>query len=164
MAVGADIAGVSTLGVVVSFGVESTVGTKPATFKKLTRINSVGEINLSPETINASALEDATERSVAGRTSTGGTYDIVFNLTDTTSAEWQKVIEIYNGLTDGKQMWFQVSSPSLADAFFVVGQPPQMIPQPSMDQNGLMTCTMPITISAYKGMLTKVSAIDFDVD
>lgn len=164
MAVGADIAGVSTLGVKFAFGVESVVGTKPTEFKQLTRINSIGEISLSPETIDASALEDSVERSVAGRTSTGGTFDVVVNLTATTETEWKKLIEIYQALADGKQMWFEVWSPYLANGFFVVGQPPLQIPQPSIDQNGLMTCTMPITISDYKGLLTKVDPVAFDVE
>lgn len=164
MAVGADIAGVSTLGVKFAFGVEETIGVKPTTFKQLTRINSIGEISLSPETIDASALEDMVERDVAGRTSTGGTYDVVVNLTATTEAEWKKLIEIYQALTDGKQIWFETWSPYLTNGFFVVGQPPLQIPQPSVDQNGLMTCTMPITISNYKGLLPKVDPVSFDVE
>lgn len=152
----ADIAGVSTLGVKFGYAVETTVGTKPTAFKQLTRINSIGEISLSPETIDASALEDLVERSVAGRSTTGGTFDVVVNLTDTTKGEWETLITAYKGLTGGKQIWFETYSPYLADGFFVVGQPPLQIPQPSVDQNGLMTVTFPITIADYKGMLTKV--------
>lgn len=152
----ADIAGVSSLGITFGYAVETTVGEKPSAFTKLTRINSIGEISLSPETIDASALEDLVERSVAGRTSTGGTFDVVVNITDTTKAEWEALINAYKGLSDGKQIWFETCSPYLADGFFVVGQPPLQIPQPSIDQNGLLTVTFPITIADYKGMLTKV--------
>lgn len=152
----ADIAGVSTLGVKFGWASESTPGTKPTEFTQLHRISSIGEISLSPETIDASALEDLVERSVAGRSTTGGTFDVVVNITDTTKAEWEALIAAYNGLTDGKQIWFETYSPYLADGFFVVGQPPLQIPQPSMDQNGVMTVTFPITITDYKGMLTKV--------
>lgn len=152
----ADIAGVSSLGVKFGWAVETTVGEKPTAFTQLTRINSIGEISLSPETIDASALEDYVERSVAGRTKTGGTFDVVVNLTDSTQAEWEAVITAYKALTGGKQIWFETYSPYLEDGFFVVGQPPLQIPQPSLDQNGLMTVTFPITIADYKGMLTKV--------
>lgn len=152
----ADIAGVSSLGVKFGWAEETVVGEKPAAFKQLTRINSIGEISLSPETIDASALEDYVERSVAGRTTTGGTFDVVVNLTDTTKAEWEELITAYKALADGKQIWFETFSPYLEDGFFVVGQPPLQIPQPSLDQNGLMTVTFPITIADYKGMLTKV--------
>ena len=152
----ADIAGVSTLGVKFGYAVETTPGEKPSTFTQLHRISSIGEISLSPETIDASALEDLVERSVAGRSTTGGTFDVTVNLTDPTKAEWSTLIEAYKGLTEGKQIWFETFSPYLEDGFFVVGQPPLQIPQPSMDQNGVMTVTFPITIAEYKGMLTKV--------
>lgn len=149
----ADISGVSTLGVKFGYAVETVVGQKPATFKQIHRVNSIGEISLSPETIDASALEDYVERSVAGRTSTGGTFDLVVNLTESTEQELKELIETYNGLSDGKQIWFETWSPYLTNGFFVVGQPPLQIPQPSLDQNGLMTVTIPITINDYKGML-----------
>lgn len=153
----ADIAGVSTLGTIVCWGIETTVGECPTTFKQLHRVNSVGEISLSPETIDASALEDLVERSVAGRTSTGGTFDLVLNITDSVKAEIEELITTYEGgIEEGKQIWFQVYSPYLADGFFTLGQPPLLIPQPAFDQNGLLTVTLPITISDYKGMLTKV--------
>lgn len=152
----ADLAGVSSLGVKFGYAVETTVGQKPTAFTQLTRINSIGEISLSPETIDASALEDLVGRSVAGRSTTGGTFDVVVNLTDTTKTEWTTLISAYKGLTGGKQIWFETFSPYLADGFFVVGQPPLQIPQPSVDQNGLLTVTFPITITDYKGMLTKV--------
>lgn len=66
------ISGISTLGVELSYGVETTAGTKPAAFTKLPRCNSIGGIELDTETIDASALEDYQERTIAGRQSTGG--------------------------------------------------------------------------------------------
>lgn len=52
-------AGLSTLGITFGYGTEATAGTKPTSFKQLTRINSIGGINIEPEQIDASALEDA---------------------------------------------------------------------------------------------------------
>lgn len=52
------LAGISTLGISFSYGVESTAGTKPATFTTLTRINALGGITQDTEQIDASALED----------------------------------------------------------------------------------------------------------
>ena len=54
----AATAGLSTLGVVFSYGVESAAGTKPTAFKRLHRINSIGGFSVENETIDASALED----------------------------------------------------------------------------------------------------------
>ena len=55
-------AGLSTLGITFGYGTEATAGTKPTSFKQLTRINAIGGINIEPEQIDASALEDAITR------------------------------------------------------------------------------------------------------
>ena len=62
--------GISTVGAIFSYAVETTAGTKPSTWTKLTRINAIGGINIETEEIDASALEDEIERSIAGRGST----------------------------------------------------------------------------------------------
>lgn len=49
---------------------EATAGTKYTSFKQLTRINAIGGINIEPEQIDASALEDAITRYVKGRADT----------------------------------------------------------------------------------------------
>ena len=96
------------------------------------------------------------ERSVAGRGTTGGTFPITINLTDETISEWETLIEEYSGMGSGLRMWFQISSPYLERAFYVVGQPPLEIPMPDMSQNELLTAELPITIDEFKGMDTKV--------
>lgn len=50
--------GVSTIGIEFGYALETTSGTKPSAFSLLTRINSIGGIELSTEQIDASALED----------------------------------------------------------------------------------------------------------
>lgn len=149
-------AGISTLGVLFGYGTEETSGTKPTTFKGLSRINEIGGINLEAETIDASALEDMIERSIAGRESAGGTFDVTVNLTDETIDEWETVIEDFNALDGGKRMWFEVWSPYLTKAFFVVAQPPKHIPMPDAGQNSLMTVAMTLTIEEYKGLDTAI--------
>lgn len=67
-------AGLSTLGITFGYGTETTAGTKPTSFKQLTRINAIGGINIEPEQIDASALEDAITRYVKGRADTGGSF------------------------------------------------------------------------------------------
>lgn len=149
-------AGVSTLGITMSWGVETVAGTKPSEFKKLNRINSIGGITIEPETIDASALEDLVERSVAGRGTTGGTFPVGINITDETINEWEDLISTYQGLTPGLRMWFQISSPYLTNAYFVAGQPPLQIPMPDFGQNELLVAELPITIDEYVGMDAKV--------
>ena len=152
------LAGLSTLGITFGYGVETTAGTKPGTFTQLTRINSIGGISITPETIDASALEDSVEKSVAGRASTGATWEVVINYTPDTASEWASVISAYNtGKASGLQTWFEVIVPSMTDGFFVIAEPPQEIPMPELGQNALLTVTMSLTIVDYKGTLTKVA-------
>lgn len=149
-------AGISSLGITFGYGTEATAGTKPATFKKLTRINTIGGINIEPEQIDASALEDLVTRYVKGRADTGGSFPVTINLTEETRTEWETLITAYKGLTEGKRMWFETVIPGFNDAFFVVAQPPEEIPQPEIAQNELLTVEMPLIIEEYKGMDTKV--------
>ena len=150
-------AGISTLGITFGYGVESTAGTKPSTFTKLNRINNIGGVSIEPEQIDASALEDAVTRYVKGRADTGGTFPITVNLTPETKEEWETLITAYKGLSGGKRMWFETIVPGFEDAFFVVAQPPEEIPQPEFSQNALLTVEMNLTIEEYVGMDTKVT-------
>ena len=149
-------AGISTLGITFGYGVETAAGTKPTAFTQLTRINTIGGITIEPEQIDASALEDAITRYVKGRADTGGTFTVTVNLTEETRTEWETLIENYQGLSDGKRMWFETVVPGFDDAFFVVAQPPEQIPQPEFSQNELLTVEMNLTIEEYKGMDAKV--------
>ena len=151
------LAGLSTLGITFGYGVETTAGEKPTSFTKLTRINSIGGINIEPETIDASALEDYVERSVAGRASTGGTFPVTVNFTMDTVAEWKELIEKYQEAKEaGKRVWFETIIPGVTDAFFAVAQPPEAIPQPEFGQNELLTVEINLTVEEYVGLDTKV--------
>lgn len=154
------IAGVSSLGITVSYGIEETSGVKPSAFKAINRVNAIGGITIEPETIDASALEDLVERSVAGRGVTGGQFPLTINLTDETIDEMETIITEYSEMESGKRMWFQIASPYLAKAFFVVGQPPLEIPMPDMSQNELLTVELPITIDQYVGLSEKVAVTE----
>lgn len=90
----ANVAGLSTIGVKFGYGVETTAGTKPASFTILDRINSIGEIALDVEQIDASALEDAITKYISGRADTGGTLDVVVNLTSETKTQWKVLSQL----------------------------------------------------------------------
>lgn len=145
-------AGISTLGITFGYGTETTAGTKPTSFKRLTRINALGGINIEPEQIDASALEDLITRYVKGRADTGGSFPVTVNFTSDTVKEWQDLITAYKALSDGKRMWFETIIPGITNSFFVVAQPPEEIPQPEIGQNELLTVEMNLTIEEYKGL------------
>ena len=149
-------AGISTLGITFGYGTEATAGTKPTSFKQLTRINALGGINIEPEQIDASALEDEITRYVKGRADTGGSFAVTVNFTSDTVKEWQDLITAYKALSGGKRMWFETIIPGITNSFFVIAQPPEEIPQPEIGQNELLTLEMNLTIEEYKGLDTSV--------
>ena len=149
-------AGISTLGITFGYGTETTAGTKPTSFKQLTRINALGGINIEPEQIDASALEDSITRYVKGRADTGGSFAVTVNFTSDTVKEWQDLITAYKALSGGKRMWFETIIPGVTNSFFVIAQPPEEIPQPEIGQNELLTVEMNLTIEEYKGLDTSV--------
>ena len=152
------LAGLSTLGITFGWGVETTAGTKPASFKQLTRINSIGGITIENEQIDASALEDLVSRYIQGRGDTGGSFPVSVNATPETYAEWEEVIEAYNTAKEtGKRIWFETIIPGFEEAEFVVAQPPTKIPAPEKTQNELLVVEMNLTIEEFIGMDTKVS-------
>ena len=151
------LAGLSTLGIIFGWGVETTAGTKPASFKQLTRINSIGGITIENEQIDASALEDLVSRYVQGRGDTGGSFTVSVNATPETYAEWEEVIEAYNTAKEtGKRIWFETIIPGFEEAEFVVAQPPTKIPSPEKTQNELLIVEMNLTIEEFIGMNAKV--------
>lgn len=151
-----NTAGVSTLGIKLGYAPESTAGTKPSAFKWLERCNSIGGITLETEQIDASALEDEISRYISGRQDTGGTWSVTFNISDEVITQLETMISAYTSLDGGKKMWFEVWSPYLTKAFFVVAQPPKHIPMPEEAQNELQTVEMTFTIEEYKGMDTAI--------
>lgn len=151
------LAGLSTLGITFGWGVETTAGQKPTTFKQLHRINSIGEITVENEQIDASALEDPVSKYIQGRGDTGGTTNVDVNYTPETIAEWNEVIEAYNtAKASGKRIWFETIIPGFNEGDFVVAQPPTKIPSPAKGQNELLVVSMNLTIEDYVGPGEKV--------
>lgn len=152
-----NVAGISTVGALTGYAVETSAGVKPTKFKRLHRINASDEIAIDTETIDASALEDDIERTIAGRGSTGGTFNVTVNVTDETIKEWEDLISEYKTAhASGLAMWYEEYYPALNKAFFTKIEPPAIIPKPARDQNGLLTVDMALTINQYVGPDTAV--------
>ncbi len=149
-------AGLSTLGITLSYGVETTAGQKPTSFKLLTRINEIDGISVTPEAIDASALEDPTTRNVAGRDTLTDSITVTVNRTAETIKEWKELITAYKALSGGKRMWFQEITPTLDDAEFFVAQPPSTLPISGKSQNSLLTMEIPLVLEEMVGTDTKV--------
>ena len=146
----ADIAGLSTLGVKV-YQALSEDGAKVTTadsYTQLTRINSIGEVSITPENIDASALEDLTSRFVAGRSTVTDALTITVNATDDTIAEWKAIA--------GKRICVMIDIPGMSDAFFIIVEVPAVLPLPALDQNALLTMAINCTVNNFIGLDTKI--------
>lgn len=142
-----EVAGVSTLGVVFCYAVETEAGVKPTTgWKELSRINSIDAISSDPEAIDASALKDKKTRNIPGRDTVSDTVQVTVNKTDATIKEWKDCISAYQGLDGGKRMWFQEITPGLTNAEFYVAAPPSGLPKTAKEQNGLLTMEIPLVV------------------
>lgn len=144
------VPGVSTLKMELGYGAYTASDTTPPdSFTKLGRINSIGGIELSQENIDASAIEDDVSQYVAGRSDTGGDWSVSVNVTDETITAWE-------GLA-GQTKWFEVYSPNLTKAWFVVAQVPAKIPVPEVGQNELLVMEISLTVQKLHGTATKVA-------
>ena len=146
--------GLSTLGLTFGYGVGST---KPATFKQLDRIVSIGEFSVSPATIDISCLEDLTSVFTRGRGEISDQIPVVVNWEDETMEQWEDVLDDFNNRTTGQSMWFEVIVPGMTKAAFFTADPPTALPVPSIEQNGAFTNTMNLVAKELKGWDTKVA-------
>lgn len=97
---------------------------------------------------------------MAGRQDSGGEWTVTFNLTAEVVGQLEDMISAYNtGAANGKNMWFEVWSPNQTNGFFVVAQPPQVLPMPEFAQNELQTIDVVFTIVEYKGQSTAIEPV-----
>lgn len=147
----------TTLGVKFGYGIETTKGTKPATFTQLKRCSSIGGISLETEQIDVSALEDFITQYAAGRQDTGGTWEVVFNMNqDVITAIRKLYSDSVEARANGLATWFEIVFPDLQEAFFVVAETGREIPLPEIAQNEAATLPITLIISQYKGLEEKV--------
>ena len=145
--------GLSTLGITL-WAAESATGAKITTassYSQLTRINSIGEMTLEANSIDASALEDYVTHYVAGRADVSDTFPITINLTNETEAEWAALL--------GKKVCFLTKIPGLTKQIFVIATVPSKLPAPALDQNGLLTVTINCTTNDFIGIDTAVDVV-----
>lgn len=148
------LAGLSTLGAKFGYG---TGATKPATFTELTRINAIGGLSLTSESIDASALTDEVTRRIAGRADTDENLSVTVNWTPDTLTEWEAVLTAYEGLTGNAEMWFTVYHPKMTKGWFFKAEPPKKLPMPEFGQNSLLLVEINLVVTEYIGMDTAVA-------
>lgn len=142
--------GLSALGVTVWGAITegNAKVTEASSYTQLTRINEIGEADISPEAIDASALEDFITRYVPGRSTVTDSIPFTVNVTNETIAEWTALL--------GKTICILVDVPGLDDQWFVIVTVPTKLPLPSIGQNSLLTMAINCTVNDYIGLDTRV--------
>lgn len=143
------VSGLSTLNMRLAYGAYSSNTSLPASVTAMGRINSIGEIALSQESIDASAIEDTVTQYVEGRSDTGGEWTVTVNITDETVQEWEAI--------KGTTQWFEVYHPNLSKAWFIAAAVPARLPLSAVDQNGLLTMEISLVCKFYHGLDTKIA-------
>lgn len=118
------MAELSTIGMLLGYGIETTAGTKPASFTKFEHANNLPERNLEPQTIDVTPLSElVSHRYIPGLANDSSPIGIQFNNNNVSKAAWDAMVAAYAGKDDGKAMWFEFYHPDLTDGFFFTGEP-----------------------------------------
>ncbi len=115
----------STAGILLGYGAETTAGTKPTAFTKVSSVKSLPDFNPEPSTLETTTLE-ATEWKtyIDGLKDPGGALGIGVNMTEAFKTEWDGIYSAYKTAAEtGKKMWWEFYVPGLTDGFFFTGNP-----------------------------------------
>lgn len=137
----------SSIGVIVSYAVEATKGTKPSEgFKKLPDLKSIPSINPSPNTADATTFDNLEYTSyVTLLKDLGGALEITANFTKELFTAWEEMLGAYNAAAmDAKKTWFCFDIPSFEKAIYIPVQPSPM-GVPEISANALIETTLYIT-------------------
>lgn len=86
-----------------------------------------------------------------------GTWTVTFNLTEDTTSQLEAMISAYETAKQSNlNLWFEVWHPDMTNGFFVVAEPPRVLPMPEFGQNELQTIEITLTIVDYKGQMTAI--------
>ena len=137
----------STIGIKVSYAVETTAGTRPTTgYKHIPDLKSIPSINPAPNTADATTFDNLEYTSyVQLLKDIGGALEISANFTQELFQVWDGMVDAYEaGIKDGKETWICFDIPGFEKSAFVTVQPARMgIPEASA--NSLLETTVFIT-------------------
>ena len=137
----------STIGVKVSYAVETTKGTRPTTgFKHIPDLKSIPSINPAPNTADATTFDNTEYTSyVQLLKDIGGALEITANFTQELFDTWEELVTAYEtAIAEGKETWFCFDIPGFEKSAFITVQPARMgIPEASA--NALLETTVFIT-------------------
>lgn len=151
--------GNSTLGMTLSYSVESTAGTRPtaaSAYTKISGIKNIPSIGEEASAIDVTPLEELNfMQYVAGLKDTGGNLAFTANNTDAFQTAWSTLVSAYaTGKASNKDTWFCIQHPNLAKAFYFTGEPVNL-GMTSADVNSALNATANIIAGKVEGWANK---------
>lgn len=117
----------NTIGVKLKWAVETTKGSRPASgYVQIPDIKSTPAIDINPNKIEVTNLEDEYRRYVDGVKDVGDSFDFVANLTADMKNKWNScVTAAETAWASEKSTWFEISIPNF-DSFYFAGIPGEL--------------------------------------
>ena len=118
---------VSTAGMLVLYCVEQSAGTRPTSgYTTIPGCKAIPAIFNYPNMLQSTALSATKNHTyIEGLNDTGGSIQLTVNDYDAFRTAWGNCITAYEGLSGGKEMWFEIryQDGSNLDSFFFPGKP-----------------------------------------
>lgn len=118
---------VSTAGMLLKYAVETTAGTRPTTgYTNIPGCKAIPAIFNDPNMLQSTPLSaEHNHTYIEGLNDSGGSIQITVNDYAAFRTAWEACVTAYEGLADGKQMWFEIAyqDGSNLDSFYFPGQP-----------------------------------------
>lgn len=137
----------STIGIKVSYAVETTAGERPTTnYKHIPDLKSIPSINPAPNTADATTFDNLEYTSyVQLLKDIGGALEITANFTQELFEIWDAMVDEYEtAIMDSKELWICFDIPGFDKSAFITVQPARMgIPEATA--NALLETTVFIT-------------------
>lgn len=142
----------STAGMQLAYGVETTAGDKPSTFTIVQGATSISEISSEKEQIEVTPLSaEVYKEYVGGLADPGGTWEIGFNESNVLHDEWGDIVATYKTANAaGLRMWFEAYHPQMDEAFFLIGEP-NILGFGGAEVSSAFTTTGRVTINKVEG-------------
>ena len=117
----------NTIGVKLKYKTESSAGTRPTSgYTQIPDIKSTPAIDINPNKLEVTNLEDEYQRFIDGVKSVGDSFDFTANLTADLKTKWGScVTAAKTAYASGKQTWFEISIPNF-DSFYFAGLPTEL--------------------------------------
>lgn len=137
----------STIGIKVSYAVETTAGTRPTTgFTHIPDLKSIPSINPAPNTEDASTFDNLEYTSyISLLKDIGGALEISANFTQELFDVWDAMVDAYEeAIATEKKTWFCFDIPGFDKAAYIAVEPARM-GIPEAEANALLSTTVYIT-------------------